>query len=188
MAEATEAPAEVVETTTDASTTTAPVKELPATVSRAEYEAEVEKRKAANAESAARRKELDALRKEKADREAAEMTELERAKLEAAAHQTKAAEYEKELAALKVEKALGAAEKKLSITWANDTAREDAINMIGAVAPEDVEKELKRVTTARPHWLKTTTAPNLDATESGKQTTPDDKFLAEIAKRYNIRG
>ena len=185
--------ADAIETTVTPATVTEMVAEAPSTttatttIDPVEFQRTKEALKAANAESAARRKELETLRKEKADREQAEMTELERTKLEAATHQAKASEYEKELTAIKAERAFEKSVQKLGLTFQSETAREDAYKFIDASDPANIEKELKRVTTERPYLLKTTTTPNLDATATGKQTAPDDKYLEEIRKRYNIR-
>lgn len=186
MAEETDvtAVADAPETEADA---TEQVEQLEEKVDPKEHLKLKEQLKKVNRESAERRVKLEALEKEKADKDKADLSELDRAKLELSETQQKHAAQEAELKTMRRERSFEQAERKLSLTWFNETARNDAIKILEAVEPENMEKELKKLAGERPNWLKNAEVPDIDSQNNGKQTGLTDAKKRELATRYNIK-
>ena len=180
----TEAPATEAVTATEATEQIAGTTEQ-AVIDPKEYQRIKDALKATNAESAARRKELEALRKESETRKLAEMSELDRLKAENAAHTVAITEREKELAALKLERDFDKAVSRLALSFYNEDARDEALKACDPAQP--IDKEIKRVTTARPYLLKQVAAPDLDSRETGKKTSLSDAETRAIAEKYGVK-
>ena len=141
------------------------------------------------AKHAATEKELKALKEADAARKKAEMSDLEKAQAEATAAKAETIEKNKELAALKAEKAFDVVVKKLGFMFQNDKARDDAFAAMDPAFPEDFEKALKDYTKERPYALKTVETPDLDAEKKNKEKgngALTDAENAALKKRFRI--
>lgn len=141
------------------------------------------------AKHAATEKELKALKEADAARKKAEMTDLEKAQVEATTAKAEAIEKDKELAALKAEKAFDVVVKKLGFMFQNDKARDDAFAAMDPAAPEGFEKALKDYTKERPYALKTVEPPDLDAEKKNKEKENGaltDAAKAVLKQRFRI--
>ncbi len=146
----------------------------------AELAAELERVKAAlktaNSESASRRKRLEELEAAEAERTAAQLSEVEKAKKLAADAEVKAQAAEERLRTAMVRNAVVVAASKLNFYDPEDAFRladlgEAQVGEDGKVT--GVEDALKTLAKAKPHLVKAAgTAGSLNSTEGGRQTRP----------------
>jgi len=145
-----------------------------------ELAAELERVKAAlktaNSESASRRKRLEELEAAEADRTAAQLSEVEKAKKLAADAEAKAQAAEERLRTAMVRNAVVVAASKLNFYDPEDAFR--LADLGDAQVGDDgkvtgVEDALKALAKAKPHLVKTAgTTGSLNSTEGGRQTRP----------------
>ena len=145
-----------------------------------ELAAELERVKAAlktaNSESASRRKRLEELEAAEADRTAAQLSEVEKAKKLAADAEAKAQAAEERLRTAMVRNAVVVAASKLNFHDPEDAFR--LADLGDAQVGDDgkvtgVEDALKALAKAKPHLVKTAgTTGSLNSTEGGRQTRP----------------
>lgn len=132
--------------------------------------------KAANSESATRRKRLEELEAAEADRAAAQLSEVEKAKKLAADAEAKAQAAEERLRTAMVRNAVVVAASKLNFYDPEDAFR--LADLANVQVGEDgkvtgVEDVLKTLAKAKPHLVKAAGAQgSLNSTEGGRQTRP----------------
>ena len=154
----------------------------------AELAAELERVKAAlktaNSESASRRKRLEELEAAEADRAAAQLSEVEKAKKLAADAEAKAQAAERLRTAM-VRNAVVVAASKLNFYDPEDAFR--LADLGDAQVGEDgkvtgVEDALKALAKAKPHLVKAAgTQGSLNSTEGGRQTRPSARPASPAA-------
>lgn len=146
------------------------------------------KLKASNAESAARRKKLEAKEKEEADRKKAELSEVEKAQAEKKEAEEARDRLKQENRDLKIEQEFDILARSMKLSFINETARKDALKALDREAIgedlEELEEEIKKVIKDRPFLIGKLEQQNInDGSAKGKNNKSSSTQEAISKKR-----
>ena len=180
---------QVTEKTAEAETAEATSTKLTAEEAQAAL-ADAQKRiKELNKENADRRKKLDAFEAEKSAKDAASMSELEKAKAELDKLTPELETLRKDKQSLLMQSKFDRLVREMKLEFANEKAQEDAYQKLDVETVGEDGAGMKNALTAlqkdRPYLFSKLLPPETDATQKGKQSTEITSAEALALKRQS---